>query len=278
MAKIMFDNARAVSFIGEGEGDPTPKAEPKVEPKAGPKGGTINFTPEQQAHIQSEIDKAKNEVRASATGLVEEINNLKKISNLTNEEKQGLEDRVAGLTQTLRTKEEQAADEIRQVKTEFTEQITSLSGERDQWRDRFSNLSITNALTTACVTPGQEAINPEVVVSLLAQKSALEEALDAEGKPTGQLVPFVNLDTLDKDKNPITLKLSPAEAVKKMASDNRFMHLFKGSGSGGIGGQGGHGAAGDQESLRQELLNDTEKYIKFRTDHPAEFKKLFGLV
>ena len=39
-----------------------------------------------------------------------------------------------------------------------------------------------------------------------------------------------------KEGKPVTLELTPAEAVKRMSEMDEYLNLFKGKGSGGIGG------------------------------------------
>jgi hypothetical protein len=261
--------AYPVKAVGEGDGGDEGNVDTK--PNVTSDGsGDITFTAEQEAVIKKREEAAAARVRKAGQQALTEIDNLRAVVNLSKEDKDKLNDRVAQLTGQLRTAEEQAAERTKAMETQRQQEVTQLTSERDRWRNDFTRLSIGTAITQACMVPDHEAINPAVVSSILSTRTALVEDLDKDGRPKGTLSPRVQYDHIGEDGNEVTLDLTVAEAVKKMAADSRYMHLFKGKGSGGLG--GGSSASGGGRDMKA-ILADPVKYQKWRTEHPEEHRQ-----
>ncbi len=218
--------------------------------------GDKSFTQEQVNTMLAE-DRRKH--KQATQKALEEIDALKARTNLTAKEREELEGRVSELNRQLLTKEELAAQEKTKLTTDFKNQLDGLTNERDSWKNRYTEASIVRSLTDAAVV--NNSFNPEQVVAILRQNTQLAEELDAEGKPTGSLVPKVSFADTDKDGKPVTLELSPQDAVKRMTEKDQYLNLFKGDGTGGIGGTT---RPGGKPADISELAKDPAKYREAR--------------
>lgn len=162
-----------------------------------------------------------------------ELESLKSKAKLTQEERDELDKRIQQMHNDLLTKDQLAAKERERLTKKHDEAVTSLSKERDNWKDRYTNASIRRAITDAAAT--LDAYNPAQIVALLGVNTRLVDKLDAEGKPTGEFIPKVRFDDTDKEGKAVTLELDPGEAVKRMKELDQYQNLFKGTGVGGLG-------------------------------------------
>jgi hypothetical protein len=107
------------------------------------------------------------------------------------------------------------------------------------------------------------------MVDLLRPKTELDEVL-ADGKPTGEYQVMVDV-LVEVDGKPVTLKLSPAEALKKMKTDASYANLFKANSVSGVGGNSGAGSGG---TGKVDLTTISQAdYRKLRKEHP---EMIFG--
>ncbi len=245
-------------YEGDGGEPPTdPPADPPTDPLADPPSDG-KFTQDQVNTMMAE-DRRKHKKGTQAA--LEELEALKARANLTAKERTDLEGRIKTLNEQLLTKEELATQATTKMQTDFENQISGLTTERDDWKIRFTDANIIRSLTDAAVI--NNSFNPEQVVAILRQNTQLAEELDTDGKPTGNFVPEVSFADKDKDGKPVTLKLSPADAVKRMSEMDQYLNLFKGDGTGGLGGTT---RPGGKTPDIAELAKDPEKYRKARAD------------
>ena len=74
------------------------------------------------------------------------------------------------------------------------------------------------------------------------------------------MISFADKDTEGK---PVTLELSPQDAVKRMSEMDQYLNLFKGDGSGGLGASS---RPGGKPADIVELSKDPKKYRQARKD------------
>jgi hypothetical protein len=205
-------------------------------------------------------DRRKHESKTSAA--IAELEALKSKATLTTEERNDLETRLDSMKNELLTKEELAAKAKTKLTKQYGEDIEKLTADRDSWQQRFTNQTIERAIIDSSIE--SEAFVPEQVVAILRPATKLEEALDDEGKPTGQHKPKVTFEDTDKAGKPVTLSLSVQEAVKRMAELPKYGNLFKGKGVGGVGGHNTGGAGGSVDMAA--LAKDPVAYRKARAE------------
>ena len=230
-------------FEGEGAGSP-----------AAPSGGA--FTQEQ---VNAMLAEERRKHEGKLTTVMGEIEALKTRTGLTQQERDELESRLKQAMSEGQTKEQQLTEEIKKLRKESEKQVNTLSEQAKQYKSRFENTLIVNAITRAAATTG--AYNPEQIEAILRPKAILEEGLDEEGKPTGEFIPRVNILAMSDDGKKVTLKLGIEDAVKRMKEDEAYANLFRTSGAGGMG--GGNAGSGKKLNIR-ELAKNPRAYREAR--------------
>ena len=221
-------------------------------------GATKVFSQEDVNRIMANEKRAYN---AEKQKTIDELEALKTKANLTDEERIQYDERIETMRNELLTKEELTQKERKKLETRYQKEVDELTKDREGWKQKYVSSTITRAIIDAAIS--NDAFVPEQIVNMLQSNTRLVEELDAEGKPTGDLVPKVKLSDTDKDGKPVTLELSPIEAVKRMKDMDRFLNLFKGAGTGGIGGMNRSG--GTQPTLKN-LAKDPAAYRKARKE------------
>jgi len=237
-------------------GDPSPPAgdPPKGD---GPDEVKVFSQKDVDRIVQSRLKKTTDEQKK----LIGEINALKAKSDLTTEERKEWEERLETLNNSLLSEQELRAKELKRKEQEFTNVISEKDSEISKWQTMFTTSTITRALTDAAVE--HKAFHPEQIVSLLDRKTRLVEDLH-DGKPTGRLVPKVRFEDTDDKGKPVTLDISPSEAIKRMTEIGKYQNLFEGKGTGGVG-QRNHADGGKKPALALQA-KDPAAYIKGRRD------------
>jgi len=237
------------------KGDP-PKGEEKPEPKPDDKG---NFTQDQ---VNEFLAKDRRKHTDQLQTAVNELEALKAKSELTAAERTELDERIETLQNTLLTKEQLGEKETTKLKTTHKKEVTELTTDRDKWKKLHVGSTINRAITDAAVT--NKAFVPEQIVAILGPATQLVEALDDEGNKTGQLVPQVEFNDHDKDKKPVVLKLSVGETVKRMTEIDKYLNLFEGEGTGGVGRK--PTSSGKTADIAELAKGDPASYRKARKE------------
>ncbi len=168
-----------------------------------------------------------------------QLQDLEKNQNLTTEERDTLKTQIEEMRTSMMTKEELAAQERKRLETTHQSAVEKLTAEAGSWKTRYTTATIQRSILDAATL--SEAIVPALLVDVLSPKTRLVEVKDADGKPTGELVPYAKFNSLDKDGKPIVLDLPVAEAVKQMKeTPMMYGSLFKSGVTGGVGGTNVH--------------------------------------
>lgn len=235
--------------------DPDPAA-----PPAPPKG--IEFTAEQQEHINKLLAENKRTLRENSAAQAKELETLKKNFQGTAEEKQKLAERIDALKRESMTEKEQLQSAHTAAVKALHEELDTTKKKGEQGWKLYRNALAGQMITTAAVEQG--AFNPQLVVQLLDQNTVLEPTLDDSGNQTGEFKIVVNMQKTTKDGKVIDLKLSPSEAVKLMTEQpEKYGSLFKSTAKSGTGGHNtpGTGTPADMARLARE--------------NPAEYMRLY---
>lgn len=203
------------------EGDekpPTPPPPPPTDP---------------EAIIEQRVREATEKHEKTNQQLTQEIENLRKRSNLSDTESKELSARLESLQNELKSKESTLERERQRLTKQHKEELELITGERDTWKKKYTSETIRRSLMDAGVKQG--AVNPEQIVDLLSPKTHLVEELDAAGKPTGNYAPKVTFEDTDKDGNPIVVDMNPVETLKRMSEMDKHFNLFKDTTVGGAG-------------------------------------------
>lgn len=240
-------------FDGE---DPTPPANPPADPP--PTGGTDKVFTQDDLNRMLKKDREKHQEQTKKA--LDELEMLKKRSNLTDKERKQLDGRISQLQDELLTKEQLSAKEKDKMKADYEAKLKLTEEEREDYKGRYTELLIRRQILDAALE--HDAFAPDQIVKMLRPDTQLIEELNEAGEPTGNLVPQVTLADVDKDGKPFDGKLAPSQAVKRMKEMEHYQNLFKGDGIGGVGGTNrGGGKKLDSDNLAK---TDIGAYIEGR--------------
>jgi 2C-methyl-D-erythritol 2,4-cyclodiphosphate synthase len=212
-----------------------------------------------QKEVNEIMAKNKRALQTKNETLINDLEKLKKSTNMTAEQRAGLETRIEALQDELLTKSELSKKEQAKLRTQHDKEIAQLTGERDNWQTRYTSETITRSITDASAT--NKAINPSQIVAILKPKTILKDEVDNDGEPTGRLIPRVKLEITDKDGKPTILDVTVPEAVKQMKDMEDYFNLFQGEGTGGLGSRT---KPGGKAANLQTLATDAARYREAR--------------
>lgn len=242
--------------VYEGEGDDAAaKAAADAAAKAAVAGKT--FT---QDDVNRILAKEKRDFQTKQQQMADELEALKQKSTLSDEERTALETRIETLRTESLSKEELAKREKDKILKLHETEKTSLTGERDLWKSRYTDASIVRSISDAASE--FKSYRPSQIVAILRPNTRLVEALDDAGKPSGNFIAKVTLSDVDKEGKPVTLDVSVSDAVKRMKEMEEYANLFISEGTGGVGGSTRN--SGGKELSKEELAKDPVKYREAR--------------
>jgi hypothetical protein len=251
-------NTQFTGWLIRGEGEEAAAA------AAAAAGKKVEFSPEQQAELNRILADEKRKHQANTQKAIDELELLRTKADMTEKDRNELDARMQTLRDTLKTREEQEREARQKLERDYKKQLEETSAAAKNWEQKYTTSTIRTALVTEAAAVN--AYDPGQILAIIGPDTSLEEKLDSEGKPTGELVPVVTWRD-EKDGQPITLKLSPKEAVKRMSESDRFLNLFKGKGSGGAGGGSGRPAGPlSQNDIRNLIRTNPEEYRRLRKE------------
>ncbi len=248
--------------------DPPPAPPVSDPPPAPPAPGAITFTDAQQKHIDGIINGKTATHKDQLSKMRDELDALKSRSDLTAEERVSLEERVKSLTSDKLNETEKLKRQLKTIEKDSKTTIDALIIERDTIQKTYETNEIQRAISSAAVS--NKAYNPEHIMNILEGKTQLSEEVDAKGEPTGNKVPKVTFQDFNDKDEPITIELTPSQAVKRMTEMVIHQNLFEASGSGGIGGRQGRGS--NKATSMEKVLKDPALYRKLRKEKKINFK------
>lgn len=200
-----------------------------------------------QEEVNTMMADHKRSLQKQVNDLNTELQNAKKSGSNTD----ALQAKIKELNDSLASKEELAKQEQQRIQREFEEKLTTTQQTAEQYRNRFTGLTMQQALTQAAIEA--DAFSPQQIIMLLSNSAEVVEKLDDKGLPTGVFETVVKMG----DK-----KLPPAEALKAMKEDKQFMNLFKVTGVPGVGFNPGYYSGSTDNSIPV----DTQEYMARRAE------------
>jgi hypothetical protein len=153
--------------------------------------------------------------------------------NMTEEQKQGLEQTIERLQTESMTAAEVAKRDRDKMTREFQAQLDKQRKETELWRNMYTEEKIERDLLDAAIS--NKAINPNQIKNVLKPQSKLVPELTKDGQPTGKWVPKIAFQDKKEDGEVITLELSPHDTVKRMSEMPDHWNLFNSGANGGLG-------------------------------------------
>lgn len=224
--------------------------ETNKEPSKDPTAKT--FTQEQ---VNTIIANENRKTQSKINLLQEQLTKYQQ-GGLSAEERKELEGQIEATRQSFLTKEQKAKEEKQRIEKESSEKIKSLEAETKKWKGLYTDTVIDNELRKAASNSEVKAQNPTIIVDLLKSKTTLEPVIGEDGRPTEALEPKVLFSALNEKGELTQLSISPAEAVKRMASDTaNYGSLF------GTFQKGGPQLGGP---TRAPVIDSQESYMESR--------------
>jgi chromosome condensin MukBEF ATPase and DNA-binding subunit MukB len=220
----------------EGSGNPPPKEPP-----------TKTFT---QDDVNKFVAEERRKLQAKNAPLIQELEQLRSSTRLSEEEKQALTARIDSLKSESLSKEQQLTREVETYKKKVAETETTLTKKAEEWQGRYAELLVTNEIAKAAST--NDVYKDEQVLDLLKPRAKVAPVIGDDGKPTERFQVVIRFDDVDaKTGNPVVLELSPIDTVKRMKElPERFGNLFKSGVQAGVGKTKGSGPAGEPDVTR----------------------------
>ncbi len=270
-------------YEGEAEGDmpvlPVPSAPPANPDKLDDIKSPEGFTPEQQRKFNDAIAterrkqeaKYRKELEKTEATYKELLANSK---SLTEQERKTLQENLDTIQGQLRSKEQQAAQEKKELEAAYQGKLTAAERRAEIAEGRWRSSTIERALQDAAVE--HEAYNTRQIVTLLTGMTKLVESVDEKtGKPNGQFKVMVEFP--DKDATTgqeVMTSKTPTEAVKRMTDMPEFQNLFRKNVVSGVGGNSAIGGLTPGSNGRIDVRSLTvDQYQKVRAENP----ELLGL-
>jgi Spy/CpxP family protein refolding chaperone len=222
-----------------------------------------------QDRLSKDRKKHEKEVQEQVSSLEAKYEDLLTNKNLDSVEKEKLEGQLDDLRKQHRTKEQQLAHEKKTIEEEWQGKYETAISKGNEWENRYTESTITQALQSAAIS--NDAYNPQQIIVQLRSQTKLVEKMDAAGKPTGNLVPMVEMTVKNEDNGAQEqLQMTPDEAVEYMKkSPGDWGNFFKNNIREGIGSSSATGGAltGDGNVDHTKLTD--EQWFKMRKDNPG---------
>lgn len=236
---------------GNNPGNPNPNPNPQNQPPA------LDFVKLKtdknfQSFLQSELNRVNASEKRKNQELAEQLENLRQTAQLTEQEKEELTQRIESLKSTYQTDSEQAKNKYDSDLKKLNTQIANLQKSEIKWKTDYENEVSRNQIKEA--SEEYKAHRATQIEAILLPLIKYEEALDANGKPTGKTIPMVNFPAKDKEGNPVELKLSIKDSVKKMTEMvDDYGNLFQNQSNSGLNasnnGNLGNGRLGNLDDM-----------------------------
>lgn len=226
-------NIRVIPFAHYFDNEEVPESEtpePETLTPETPKSDT-KFS---QEDVNRFLADERRKLQKQNERTIKQLDELKKSTQLTSEEKEKLETRIEDLKNEFLTKEELSKKEVKRESEKSKRELETYQKEAEKWRSLFATKTIERDILDAA---GSDAYNNRQILQILKPDARLVEELGEDGQPTGGHVTRIKYAGKDKDGNPIPLDLTVTEAIKQMKEDaDQFGNLFRSGANGGLGG------------------------------------------
>lgn len=219
-----------------------------------------------QEQFNAALAKERRQMQEKNKELLNQLEQIKKTAQLTEEEKTSLESQIEELRQRSMSADELAKQQVEKAKKEYDTLLETERNASKRWETNFKSTLVNNSLVDAAVK--HQAHNPQQIIAVLRPNAKVVEKVGADGKPSGEFETRVMFQGKNDKGEPVTLDLTPEDAVKQMRElTAEYGNLFKDLTKGGVGAVIGQGQGGQLTS--QQLANMThEQYKKFREQNP----------
>jgi len=257
---LMFKTVRDNEGEGAPAGDqtPVPAAKPPVPSNQNPPAGD---PPNGEKPVSMEEHE---KLRKQAQSAVQELENLRKISSMTKEERDKLDKRISELNNELLSEKQRLERNQKQQTEKYTLELEAEKSRADNFEKLYKTSSIQRSLTDAAVKHG--AVNPIQVVNMLDRHTEMVPVEEA-GVPTGAFTPKTTVMVKEGDKM-VPVKMSPEDAVKNMADQSEFFNFFQANLKSGTGRHNSGGGTGSSLTRAEAAKLPAAQYREWKKNNP----------
>jgi hypothetical protein len=220
------------------------------------------FTEDQQKQVDKIVEKRVAKMKTEQQKAIDQLNTLKKTTDMTVEERDKLQERITSLEESMMTKEEIAAKNRKEAELKHQTEVQTLEQQLAAWKARYSDSTIERSILDAAANTADDnpAINPSQIVTILRGNTHLVENT-VDGTGTGEFVPRVKFMGRDSENKPMQMDLTVPEAITEMKKmENEYGNLWKSGLTGGVGSNNTPGTG----ALTDSVLDSQEAYMKER--------------
>lgn len=250
---VCFDGDTSTSSATSPASSP---ASSQADPSKGEKP-SIDFSPEQQEKLNSILAEEKRKHQEQYKKLEKQLNETLQTAQLSHEERAKLEESLEDVRKQLRSKEEQAKHEKKQLEEAYTKRIRELEARNSELEAKYTDFRIRRELQDAANT--NDAFNPEIIVTVLRPwVKIVDEKV---------MIDFRDVST--DTGEPIITQMTPYEAVARMKQlPDQYGGLFKSNVVSGVGAGSGTGPYSPGSGRVDPRKLTTEQYMKLRKENP----------
>ena len=223
--------------------------------------------------VQTRVKKMQETLEKTETSYKE----LLASKNLTEQERKSLEENLSAVQGQLRTKEQQAQLERKQMEEKHAAEVAEIESKGKTWETLYRDSTVDRALVDAGIK--YDAFQPGQIMTQLRPWTRMVEVMDETTKRgSGKYKVVVDFPDVNATTGePEMTTRSPEEAVKRMRElPDNYGNLFKTGVVSGIGvnSTGGAAPGGDGKlSAKQISALTPAKYREIREKNP----ELLGL-
>jgi len=273
--RYLLADPRFMAADGEGEGDSGASdaasqadAATQAAADAAAAQKTADEATFNQAQVNDIVVKRNKKVQQQLETAEATIEKMLKTSNLSAQDRAGMEAQLETLQAEMRTKEQQASYEAKKLQAEYDSKLEVTAKEKDFYKSQFETSTRNNAILSAASQ--HDAFNPELFIDVLSPRTEIVAEKNEQGEETGRLVPRVKVQRKAEDGTVAEVLVTPAEAIEDMKGQpDKYGGLFRGNIAKGIGeGSNTSFAAGTKVDVTK--MTDAE-YFKNRDAIRAQY-------
>jgi hypothetical protein len=249
--ELYFSHPMFTCFDGEESGEPAPTGE-ESDDNPIPKDKKSFTQEEVNAFLSKDRKKHKEQYTKLETQLQATLQ-----GGLTPEQRATLEESLENVRKQLRSKEEQAKVEKKNLEDAYTKQLTEWEARAKKAESDLYESNLRRTLLDAA--HAGDAFNPEQIVTLLRPY-----VKDTDG---GTMIDFpdVNSDTGEQQIS----QMNPADTMKRMKQLDQWANLFKSNVVAGVGGSSATGNLKPGQDGRVDPRKlSTAEYMRLRKENP----------
>jgi hypothetical protein len=192
-------------------------------PKEEPPGDDNNEPKLPQSKVNSLIANEKRKYEEKTNALMQQVDDLKNLANLKEEDRSKFENKVEELKNENLTTQQQYEKKLKKLESERDSLKTELESKANFWSERYKNERIDNSILSIISSGEKRAYKPEQVLKLLKPDTSLKAVLDDQGNETGDFEVMVKMDGPEGNK----VELKVQDAINMMIENTEeYGNLF----------------------------------------------------